>query len=155
ARMASPAKVRPQAFRLGPRRGKSAQSFNNGALTLKRCLRKRTSAIAPLCQRSPTRNAAEAARGTELTVPRSALPPLGRGEYYHADVVGLPVVSETGEPLGTVRAIEDSTQATCSITSSLTARPSWFPSPPPISVRTALRLTLSGRIVYTSRIYGG
>jgi 16S rRNA processing protein RimM len=34
------------------------------------------------------RNAAEALRGTLLSVPRSALPPLGEGEYYHADQIG-------------------------------------------------------------------
>jgi 16S rRNA processing protein RimM len=53
------------------------------------------------------RNAAEALRGTELTVPRSALPPLEPGEYYHADLVGLPAVSTTGEPLGHVVSVED------------------------------------------------
>jgi 16S rRNA processing protein RimM len=53
------------------------------------------------------RNAAEAMRGTELTVPRSALPPLGEGEYYHADLMGLPVISVSGEAIGTVVAIDD------------------------------------------------
>lgn len=53
------------------------------------------------------RNAAEALRGTELTVPRSALPPLEPGEYYHADLLGLPVVSLEGEALGQVVAIDD------------------------------------------------
>lgn len=38
------------------------------------------------------RNAAEALRGTELTVPRSALPPLDEGEYYHIDLLGLPCI---------------------------------------------------------------
>src|SRR3546814_2909853 len=32
------------------------------------------------------RSAAEALRGTLLTVPRSALPALGEGEYYHHDL---------------------------------------------------------------------
>ena len=36
------------------------------------------------------RTAAEALRGILLTVPRSALPPLAEGEYYHADLIGLP-----------------------------------------------------------------
>ena len=36
------------------------------------------------------RDAAEALRGETLSVPRSALPPLGDGEYYHADLIGLP-----------------------------------------------------------------
>ena len=53
------------------------------------------------------RNAAEALRGTELSVPRSALPPLGEGEYYHVDLLGLPAVSDAGEVLGKVVAIDD------------------------------------------------
>ena len=53
------------------------------------------------------RNAAEALRGTALTVPRSALPPLGEGEYYHADLIGLPAVSTDGEALGTCVAVEN------------------------------------------------
>lgn len=53
------------------------------------------------------RNAAEALRGQLLTVPRDALPPLGEGEYYHADLLGLPCVGADGEALGTVVAIDD------------------------------------------------
>ena len=53
------------------------------------------------------RAAAEALRGTLLTVPRSALPPLVEGEYYHADVIGLPCQSTDGEALGTVVAVEN------------------------------------------------
>ena len=53
------------------------------------------------------RNAAEGLRGTELTVPRSALPPLEEGEYYHADLIGLAAVSDAGEALVTVVAIEN------------------------------------------------
>ncbi len=53
------------------------------------------------------RGTAEALRGTALTVPRSALPALGPGEYYHADLIGLPAVSSEGEPLGSVAAIAD------------------------------------------------
>ena len=56
---------------------------------------------------SPDRNTAEALRGTELTVPRSALPPLADGEYYHADLIGLPCLSTEGETLGTVVLIEN------------------------------------------------
>jgi 16S rRNA processing protein RimM len=55
----------------------------------------------------PDRNAAEALRGTELTVPRSSLPPLAEGEFYHVDLMGLPCVSTTGETLGTVVLIEN------------------------------------------------
>jgi len=53
------------------------------------------------------RGAAEALRGTLLTVPRSALPPLAEGEYYHADLIGLPCVSAQGDALGQVIAVEN------------------------------------------------
>ena len=53
------------------------------------------------------RAAAEALRGTLLRVPRSALPPLGEGEYYHADVIGLPCESADGAALGIVVAVEN------------------------------------------------
>ncbi|MGQ3063741.1 MAG: ribosome maturation factor RimM, partial [Sphingopyxis sp.] len=53
------------------------------------------------------RSAAEALRGTLLTVPRSALPPLGEGEYYHHDLLGLPCVSTDGTAIGHVAAIEN------------------------------------------------
>ncbi len=53
------------------------------------------------------RNAAEALRGQLVTIPRSALPPLGEGEYYHADLIGLPCATAAGEPLGRVVAVED------------------------------------------------
>lgn len=53
------------------------------------------------------RSAAEALRGTVLTVPRSALPPLGDGEYYHHDLLGLPCVSTDGSAIGHVAAIDN------------------------------------------------
>jgi 16S rRNA processing protein RimM len=53
------------------------------------------------------RAAAEALRGTLLTVPRSALPPLAADEYYHADLIGLACVTAAGTPLGTVAAVEN------------------------------------------------
>ena len=53
------------------------------------------------------RTAAEALRGTLLTVPRSALPPLEEGEYYHADLIGLSCESGGGEVLGAVVAVEN------------------------------------------------
>ena len=53
------------------------------------------------------RNAAEALRGTELTVPRSTLPPLAEGEYYHADLLGQDAVSTEGEALGRIVAVEN------------------------------------------------
>lgn len=53
------------------------------------------------------RDAAEALRGALLTIPRAALPPLEEGEYYHADLIGLPCVGADGAPLGQVVAIEN------------------------------------------------
>ena len=46
-------------------------------------------------------------RGSQLSVARAALPPLGDGEYYHADLVGQTAVSTTGETLGTIAAVVD------------------------------------------------
>ena len=53
------------------------------------------------------RDAAEGLRGTLLTVPRSALPPLDEGEYYHADLIGLPCLSDDGVMLGRVVSVEN------------------------------------------------
>jgi len=48
------------------------------------------------------RSAVEAMRGTEIYVPRSALPPPKPGEYYWVDLEGLRVVTTEGVSLGTV-----------------------------------------------------
>ena len=53
------------------------------------------------------RTAAEKLRGSLVTVPRSALPPLAEGEYYHADLVGLACEGPDGEPFGQVAAVEN------------------------------------------------
>jgi 16S rRNA processing protein RimM len=84
---------------------KAHKSFNDGALTLK-SLREGNSIIARFVE-VPDRTTAERMRGTELTVPRDALPPLGEGEYYHADLIGLPAVSTGGEDLGHVVSVEN------------------------------------------------
>lgn len=76
--------------------------FNGGALTLT-ALRGTIARFAEV----PDRTAAEALRGTVLTVPREALPPLADGEYYHADLIGLSVVTTEGEPVGRVVLVEN------------------------------------------------
>ncbi len=53
------------------------------------------------------RTAAEALRGQLLTIPRSALPPLEEGEYYHSDLIGMPCVDLDGNALGIVVAVEN------------------------------------------------
>ena len=81
-------------------------AFNDGALTVKSLRAGSNGTIARFAEVAD-RTAAEALRGTELWVPRSALPPLGEGEYYHADLIGLAVEASTGEALGVVVAIDD------------------------------------------------
>ena len=83
------------------------KTFNDGALTLLKVREDgKGGAIARLAE-STSRADAERLRGTVLSVPREALPPLGEGEFYHADLIGLPVVTDTGEAVGTVMAIEN------------------------------------------------
>ncbi|WP_274423418.1 ribosome maturation factor RimM [Chelativorans sp. YIM 93263] len=54
------------------------------------------------------RNAAEGLNGEELFVDRSALPEdLDEEEFYHADIIGLTAIDETGTKLGKVVAIHD------------------------------------------------
>ena len=48
------------------------------------------------------RDAADVLRGTDVLVPRSALPPPGTGEYYWVDLEGLRVVNAEGVVFGTV-----------------------------------------------------
>ena len=84
------------------------KSFQAGdrVLTLKAVKPGGNGAIARFAE-IPDRNAAEALRGTLLSVPRDALPPLEEGEYYHADLLGLPCEDATGTALGTVVAVEN------------------------------------------------
>jgi 16S rRNA processing protein RimM len=99
--------VRLKLFGEGAAALKRYKAFNAGALTpLKIKDDGKGGAIARFAEVAD-RTAAEALRGTALTVPRSALPPLAQGEYYHADLIGLPAVSTGGEALGTCVAVEN------------------------------------------------
>lgn len=98
--------VRLKLFGEGVDELKGYKRFNMGALTLKSIKPVKGGAIGRFAE-IPDRSAAERARGTELTVPRSALPPLGEGEYYHHDLLGLPCVSTTGEALGHIVLIDN------------------------------------------------
>jgi 16S rRNA processing protein RimM len=53
------------------------------------------------------RSAAEALGGSLVEVDRSALPPLEQGEYYHADLIGLPALDTQGANIGIVVAVEN------------------------------------------------
>lgn len=83
---------------------KRHKSYNDGALTLKKVKPHKMGAIARFAEIAD-RNTAEAARGTELTIPRSALPELAEDEFYHVDIIGLRCVSDAGEELGKIFAI--------------------------------------------------
>lgn len=48
---------------------------------------------------------AEQLIGCELLIPRSAAPTLPEGTYYHADLIGLRVVTEEGRALGRIAEI--------------------------------------------------
>ena len=54
-----------------------------------------------------TREEAEALKGTELFAERDRMPDLPEDEFYHADLIGLPVHDTGGALLGTVRAVHD------------------------------------------------
>lgn len=99
--------VRLKLFGEGVASLKPHKAFNGGALTLDK-LRDdgKGGAIARFAEVT-TRNAAEALRGTVLTVPRTALPPLADGEYYYADLIGLSAHSTDGTVLGTCVGVEN------------------------------------------------
>lgn len=52
-----------------------------------------------------TREDAARLTGKEIFVQRSALPKLGKGEYYCCDLIGCSVVSESGETLGRLKEV--------------------------------------------------
>jgi 16S rRNA processing protein RimM len=99
--------VRLKLFGEGVAALKRYRAFNDGALTLESVRDDGKGGAIARVAGVVDRNAAEALRGTQLTVPRSALPPLGEGEYYHADLIGLPARSVSGEDLGACIAVEN------------------------------------------------
>ena len=100
--------VRLKLFAEGLDSLKRQKTLNAGTrvLTLKSVRPGSAGAIARFAE-VPDRSAAEALRGTLLTVPREALPALEEGEYYHADLIGLACVDAAGAPLGTVAGVEN------------------------------------------------
>lgn len=99
--------VRLKLFGEGVESLKRFRAFNDSALTLEKLKDDgKGGAIARFAE-IKDRTAAEKLRGTALTVPRDALPPLAEGEYYYADLIGLPAVTIDGEALGTCIAVEN------------------------------------------------
>lgn len=68
---------------------------------LVRCKAHNDSLIAEL-ECVPDRNASETMQGVLVGVPRSALPPAAKDEYYWADLIGLDVVNIHDQLLGQV-----------------------------------------------------
>ena len=99
--------VRLKLFGEGVAGLKSFHAFNDGKLTVEKLRDDGKGGAVARFAGVTDRNGAEALRGTALTVPRAALPALGEGEYYYADLLGLPAVSTEGDDLGTCIAVEN------------------------------------------------
>lgn len=99
--------VRLKLFGEGVAALKRYRAFNDSTLTLKKLRDDGKGGAIARFEEVPDRTAAEKLRGTALTVPRSAMPDLAEGEYYHADLIGLVAVSDEGEALGSVIAVEN------------------------------------------------
>ena len=99
--------VRLKLFGEGVAALKRYRAFNDSTLTVSKLKDDgKGGAIARFAEVTD-RTAAEKLRGTALTVARADMPPLGKGEYYYADLIGLPAVSTTGEALGTCVAVDN------------------------------------------------
>lgn len=100
--------VRLKLFAEAPESLKAYGAFMAGgrALTLKAIRPGPNGAVARFAEIAD-RNAAEALRGTPLTVARSALPPLAEGEYYHVDLIDLPVFAASGAAVGKIAGVEN------------------------------------------------
>ena len=99
--------VRLKLFGEGVAGLKSFRAFNDGKLTIEKLRDDGKGGAVARFVGVIDRNGAEALRGTALTVPRAALPPLGEDEYYYADLLGLPAVSTEGENLGICVAVDN------------------------------------------------
>lgn len=99
--------VRLKLFGNGVDALRAHRTFNDGTLTLVGLKSdSKGGAIARFAE-IPDRTSAEALRGTVLTAARGSLPALDEGEFYHSDLLGLAVVTEAGEPVGTVCGVEN------------------------------------------------
>lgn len=58
--------------------------------------------LVAVLENAPDRNGAEALKGWFIAAPREALPEPEADEYYWADLIGLRVENQAGEPLGQV-----------------------------------------------------
>lgn len=86
---------------------KGAAHVEGGALTLKKVRPDNKGGAIARFAEVQGRGQAEKLRGTVLCVPREALPELGEGEYYHADLIGLAVETDAGRSIGSVKAVQN------------------------------------------------
>ena len=82
-------------------------SFNDGALTLKKIRSDNKGGAVARFAQATNRTQAERLRGTVLSVSRDALTSLEEGEYYHTDLIGLSVLTDAGEQIGQIIAVEN------------------------------------------------
>ncbi|MBX7499969.1 ribosome maturation factor RimM [Qipengyuania sp. YG27] len=99
--------VRLKLFGEGVDALKPHKSFNEGSLTLVKIRSDNKGGAIARFAEVTDRTAAEQLRGTALSVSRQALPELAADEFYHSDLLDLAVVSDNGEPVGRVCAVEN------------------------------------------------
>ncbi|KWV96236.1 ribosome maturation factor RimM [Erythrobacter sp. AP23] len=99
--------VRLKLFGEGVDALKPHKSFNEGALTLTKIRSDNKGGAIARFAEVTDRTAAELLRGTALSVSRDALPALDEGEFYFSDLVDLAVVTDKGDTVGRVCAIEN------------------------------------------------
>jgi 16S rRNA processing protein RimM len=99
--------VRLKLFGEGVDALKLHKSFNEGALTLTKIRSDNKGGAIARFAEVTDRTAAEQLRGTALSVSRDALPALDEGEFYFSDLVDLAVVTDKGDTVGRVCAVEN------------------------------------------------
>lgn len=83
------------------------KQFNEGTLTLKKIRSDNKGGAIARFAEVTNRGDAEKLRGTVLSVAREDMPGLEEGEYYHADLIGLTVVTDADDAIGKVIAIQN------------------------------------------------
>ena len=99
--------VRLKLFGEGVDALKAIASFNEGTLTLRKIRSDNTGGAVARFAEVKDRTAAEQLRGTALSVSREALPSLDEDEFYFSDLLDLAVVTDTGDAVGRVCAVEN------------------------------------------------
>ncbi len=99
--------VRLKLFGEGVDAIKPHKSFNEGALTLAKIRSDNKGGAIARFAEILDRTSAEQLRGTVLFVSREALPPLEEDEFYFSDLIDLPVVTDAGDAVGRVCAVEN------------------------------------------------